>query len=54
MIKKIIPSKTWLTYDTNPSIRQKCALVDINNLNQTDFDLMDKMVAYIDATYEDN
>ncbi|MBQ5500655.1 MAG: peptide deformylase [Mycoplasmataceae bacterium] len=53
MIKKLIPSKTWLTYDTNPSIRQKCALVDINNLNQADFDLMNKMVAYIDATYED-
>ena len=38
MIKKLIPSKTWLTYDTNPSIKQKCALVDINNLNQADFD----------------
>ena len=53
MINKLVPSKTWLTYDTNPSIKKKCDLVDINNLNQSDFDLMDKMIAYIDATYED-
>ncbi|MBR4486918.1 peptide deformylase [bacterium] len=34
-------------------MKKKCDLVDINNLSQSDFDLMDKMIAYIDATYED-
>ncbi len=52
-MSKLIPNKNWLTYDNKPVLREKCKLVDVNHLEKEDFEMMDKMIAYIDATYED-
>ena len=46
------PTMDWIVYDDDPRIRQKCEDLKLP-LNQEDVANIQKMVAYIDASYED-
>lgn len=45
------PKRSWLTFDGNSILRNKCQIVDPSKLSNDDFQMMNKMIAYIDATY---
>lgn len=53
MTQNTNPSKKWLSYDNQKVLREKCKEVDVNHLTSEDLELMDKMVRYIDASYND-
>lgn len=46
------PTRFWLSFDNEPVLRKNCEFVDVNNISQEDLNLMDKMVSYVDATFE--
>ena len=46
------PTMDWIVYDDDPKIRQKCADL-VLPLQADDIENIQKMVSYIDASYED-
>ncbi|MGL5591447.1 MAG: peptide deformylase [Mycoplasmoidaceae bacterium] len=51
MKKKIIPTMDWIIYDDNPLLKTKSEDV-VFPLSEIEKETIDKMVAYIDASYE--
>ena len=53
MFNKIKPDKKWIIYDDNPLMKQKIHDVDFP-LTNSDIEAIEKMISYVDASYEDN
>ena len=51
MAKKMIPTMDWIIYDDNPLLKTKSEDV-VFPLTEIEKNTIDKMVAYIDASYE--
>ncbi|WP_052663486.1 peptide deformylase [[Mycoplasma] testudinis] len=47
------PSQEWLTFDEKDKMRQKCSLVTFP-LKKKDLELINKMIAYVDESYNGN
>ena len=51
MAKKMIPTMDWMIYDDNPLLKTKSEDVGFP-LTEIEKNTIDKMVAYVDASYE--
>lgn len=45
------PTRSWLSFDNQPVLREKCKVVDPNNLSNDDLVLIDKMMSYVDNSF---
>ena len=51
MAKKMIPTMDWIIYDDNPLLKTKSEDV-VFSLTEIEKNTFDKMVSYVDASYE--
>lgn len=45
------PTKSWLSFDNEPVLRQKCSIVEPESLSEDDLILIEKMKSYIDNSF---
>lgn len=53
MKSKLKPTNDWLVTDDNPKMREVCTEVKFP-LSQEVLDIIDKMLAYVDESFDDN